>query len=672
MYEQYGYTSGGLTGAKRMNIRYPDVLGQARIVSLLWTGLYDNEGRLTWESYPEPQKLDPPAEELKQSAAIMNLVTKLAMLPEYDVFGRLSTIRAQQGTSNPVTLASGFQYNQAGQLLDVSWLGMREQRTYSAERQQLTGLKVQGSGPGLDLLYSYIKAGAPANETWNNGQLRLQQDMASGETVRYEYDTLRRLTLAETTAGSTPWGQRYTYDGFGNLTGQESTKQPGLPAVNLPVDGSNNRSLSFAYDGNGNVTADGVHTYTYDAANRLRQVDSGRRYSYDPENRRVYEGGPGETASGEYTFWSPDGRRLGKYRLSTPGQAAVYVETMTVQLYLGSRVIASGTQPPSAAYVFVPVVTDRGGSVRVSGSEQRRYLPYGKELTATADGALKFATYFRDTTGLDYANQRYYQPAWGRFLTPDPSMPGDVGNPGSWNMYGYVEGDPINSNDPLGLAQCSVSSQRTINDPQNPFTAVELWCTSVAGSVQLRDVVSFDREITGSDINTALATFGRTVDAMEHADFAARLLASVSRVRAALALPDCARNFRDADAASRRAGSIGFSDQGSLRYTTVDGVIKPARRSPGLGRYNPFTGSISLNSRVNWATPAATFALLDGAVWMNDLLRGQAAMLGVTAVSASQLMDLTILHELSHYSGAIGNPDRNPTVERMLWLDCIR
>jgi len=53
-------------------------------------------------------------------------------------------------------------------------------------------------------------------------------------------------------------------------------------------------------------------------------------------------------------------------------------------------------------------------------------------------------------------------------------------------------------------------------------------------------------------------------------------------------------------------------------------------------------------------------------------LRGQAAILGVASVTAAQFMDLTILHELSHYNGAIGNPDRNPAVEKALWNDCIK
>lgn len=47
-------------------------------------------------------------------------------------------------------------------------------------------------------------------------------------------------------------------------------------------------------------------------------------------------------------------------------------------------------------------------------------------------------------TGLDYAKNRYHVPGTGRFLTPHPYI-ASVGptNPGSWNRYAYVLGDPI-------------------------------------------------------------------------------------------------------------------------------------------------------------------------------------------------------------------------------------
>jgi RHS repeat-associated protein len=82
------------------------------------------------------------------------------------------------------------------------------------------------------------------------------------------------------------------------------------------------------------------------------------------------------------------------------------------------------------------------------------YYPYGEErpVTAATETREKFGTYQRDLTGLDYADQRYYGPGTGRFLTADPyRASGGPRDPGSWNRYAYTRGDPINFNDPYGL-----------------------------------------------------------------------------------------------------------------------------------------------------------------------------------------------------------------------------
>ena len=80
------------------------------------------------------------------------------------------------------------------------------------------------------------------------------------------------------------------------------------------------------------------------------------------------------------------------------------------------------------------------------------YFPYGEEKTVTANPAEKFGTYLRDATGLDYANQRFYSSATGRFLSSDPyQASAGAGDPGSWNRSAYVGGDPTNYQDQSGL-----------------------------------------------------------------------------------------------------------------------------------------------------------------------------------------------------------------------------
>jgi RHS repeat-associated protein len=49
-------------------------------------------------------------------------------------------------------------------------------------------------------------------------------------------------------------------------------------------------------------------------------------------------------------------------------------------------------------------------------------------------------------TGLNYYRARYYDPVIGRFISEDP-----IGFDGGNNFYAYVENDPIDWTDPLGL-----------------------------------------------------------------------------------------------------------------------------------------------------------------------------------------------------------------------------
>ena len=95
------------------------------------------------------------------------------------------------------------------------------------------------------------------------------------------------------------------------------------------------------------------------------------------------------------------------------------------------------------------------------------YFPWGEERgQGTTDNRTKFAGYYRDMPGQDYAKARYYSASSGSFWSPDPGgattyspNPGslqvvDPGNPGSWNRYGYALGDPINRIDPTGAIVC--------------------------------------------------------------------------------------------------------------------------------------------------------------------------------------------------------------------------
>ena len=103
-------------------------------------------------------------------------------------------------------------------------------------------------------------------------------------------------------------------------------------------------------------------------------------------------------------------------------------------------------------------LNDNLGSVRkmTSGTGNTTYadndfFPWGTEIVHETAAPFKFAGYEYDNASTyNYANYRFQSGNLGRFFSPD-RIPGDPGNPQSWNRYAYVLNNPTNLIDPLGL-----------------------------------------------------------------------------------------------------------------------------------------------------------------------------------------------------------------------------
>jgi YD repeat-containing protein len=88
--------------------------------------------------------------------------------------------------------------------------------------------------------------------TANDGRITSYKNWQSGEDVEYQYDSLGRLSLAQTVGPQ--WGQAFSYDGFGNLVGKAVTKGS-APVLSVGVDAATNRLTGvsgLSYDANGN------------------------------------------------------------------------------------------------------------------------------------------------------------------------------------------------------------------------------------------------------------------------------------------------------------------------------------------------------------------------------------------------------------------------------------
>jgi RHS repeat-associated protein len=88
---------------------------------------------------------------------------------------------------------------------------------------------------------------------------------------------------------------------------------------------------------------------------------------------------------------------------------------------------------------------DDNGVVRV----RYDYDPFGRSSKLTEKGDVDFGYtghYYHARSGLDLTLYRAYNPMLGRWLNRDP-----IEERGGLNLYGYVENNPVNAIDPLGL-----------------------------------------------------------------------------------------------------------------------------------------------------------------------------------------------------------------------------
>ncbi|MDZ4348879.1 MAG: RHS repeat-associated core domain-containing protein, partial [Xanthomonadaceae bacterium] len=75
--------------------------------------------------------------------------------------------------------------------------------------------------------------------------------------------------------------------------------------------------------------------------------------------------------------------------------------------------------------------------------------PYGEPLNRTVDGPGYTGHVHDAATGLVYAQQRYYDPIIGRFLSIDP-VAADPNSGSNFNRYWYANNNPYKFTDPDG------------------------------------------------------------------------------------------------------------------------------------------------------------------------------------------------------------------------------
>jgi RHS repeat-associated protein len=257
-------------------------------------------------------------------------------------------------------------------------------------------------------------------------------------TVIYGYDPLNRLTEAETSDGTY---FDYTYDSVGNRL-MESTQ---AGTTNYGYDIANRLTsmggVTYTWDANGNLLSDGVNTYSY-TNNKLSSITGNNlnaAIQYNGLGNRV-----SQTVNGVTTNYVLD---------QAGGLTQVLADGTNTYLYGNGRI---GEKQPggfmlhlSDALGSVRQLVDSSGTVTLS----QNYEPYGRLASSTGDGSSMYGftgEQFDSHTELIYLRARMYSPITGRFTTKDTWM-GNYTRPLSLNGWNYVEANPVNYLDPLGL-----------------------------------------------------------------------------------------------------------------------------------------------------------------------------------------------------------------------------
>jgi RHS repeat-associated protein len=367
----------------------------------------------------------------------------------YDALGRVVSRTIDSATET-------FAYDSLGRMVkNVNALGAFDMR-YLGQTRQIVSM----ASPKVGTTWSYlgnigdrrldaigqIGAGRGFSYTTNaenaiTGMKEGVSGAAFTQAWSYSYDAADRLTSALAFTGG---GFSWAYDAADNLTsigGLEATYN----AVNqIQTLGS----VQYSNDAAGNVLGDVRRTYKWDAENRLIKIG--------------YKAEPGRTSTFRYDGL---GRRLAIVEASTGGevetrflwcggatpcQARNANDTTASRFYQQGVAVRGGTKIYYSRDQLGSVrdVLDAGTGALISSHD---YAPYGGKIAAGSPVDFGFAGMFNhQASGLNLTLFRAYDSSSGRWLSRDP-----IGERLTTNLFAYVDGNPINMRDRLGLSSDS-------------------------------------------------------------------------------------------------------------------------------------------------------------------------------------------------------------------------
>jgi RHS repeat-associated protein len=385
---------------------------------------YDNRGRIEQIDYPDGRNV----------------------AQSWNGKGQLTSV-----TSGDVKYLSDATYFSSGDLHTATFgNGTTITRLYNS-LGRLSQYTAQANGePLLNNRYQYTSKGSVAS---------LIDDLRPSQSFIYRYDNLQRISNVSQADDS--YKQSFQYDSFGNR-GFEGTN------ISHEFDANNRFSSSsdLAYDQAGDMTFDGTHHYSYNADGLIVDIDNGAAtYVYDAEGNRVQKNING--AITDYVWL--DDQLLAQKEPDGTWIDYVYADGQRIASTTETHKPIDDSRLSSSTVYFL---TDTFGVTRLELSDKSEILskgtfaPFGRQIGSQQNHAKKassadeisFTGEVHDSeSGLDSYKYRSYNPALGRWMSPDPSGLhfARLDNPQTFNLYSYVTNDPLKYVDVHGLKVCS-------------------------------------------------------------------------------------------------------------------------------------------------------------------------------------------------------------------------
>jgi RHS repeat-associated protein len=262
------------------------------------------------------------------------------------------------------------------------------------------------------------------------------------------------------------------------------------------TDKTTGSSHTYSYTGLGNLKDDGTTSYCHDPFDRLSATgntgvdacvaaNAKTTQSYDGLDRQTQSATTGATGLTTNLYYDGNGSAVSEEARSGVGLATslLPVDLLFVRDSTGGPLAAAGPLPADVQYL-----TDNGNGnlSAVTGTTNTQTplctarldafgTPQRPTITGTdfdvrqhtcSSGSTNSDLFFGagrqdQATSTYQMGARTYDPAKAAFLTPDnyrssqPAADTSIGiDPLSQNSYGYVNGDPVNLNDPDGHAGC--------------------------------------------------------------------------------------------------------------------------------------------------------------------------------------------------------------------------